>query len=128
MLFLSLAFSRFPGRTVAVPALQALLAGLARPSEAGALLGALGSMNELAGAICSSMYAAFLAAFATDLGDSSDSSCSILSAFRSMLPVEVPGMHFVVGGAFAFAAFAVASGLNRHKDHPALSATYKSSS
>eukprot|EP00531_Pseudo-nitzschia_arenysensis_P003676 CAMPEP_0116153796 /NCGR_PEP_ID=MMETSP0329-20121206/21436_1 /TAXON_ID=697910 /ORGANISM="Pseudo-nitzschia arenysensis, Strain B593" /LENGTH=499 /DNA_ID=CAMNT_0003650729 /DNA_START=223 /DNA_END=1722 /DNA_ORIENTATION=- len=101
---------------VAVPALQALLANLAPPSQSGALLGAVGSMTELTGAIGSTMYAAVLATFATDATPTS----KIASALKSTLP-KIQGMHFVLGACFSIIGWAVSShGLKQNQNHPAL--------
>jgi hypothetical protein len=110
--------------TVSIPALQALLANLAPPGESGALLGAVGSMTELTGAIGSTLYAVVLAAFATPLvsdDETSTETLSVLSKLRSVLPVEVPGMHFLVGASCCLIGWAISSpGLKKHRDHPAL--------
>jgi len=109
---------------VSIPALQALLANLAPPGESGALLGAVGSMTELTGAIASTLYAVVLAAFATPLAsvdETSSATLSVLSKLRSVLPVEVPGMHFLVGASCCLIGWAISSpGLKKHRDHPAL--------
>lgn len=78
---------------VCIPALQALLTNLAPPGEKGALLGALGSLTELDGAIGSRMYAAILASFVSD---------------TPPLP-GMPGMHFFVASALMLVALAVAA-------------------
>ena len=78
---------------VCIPALQALLANLAPSGERGALLGALGSLTELDGAIGSTMYAAILATFTSENP-----------------PIKgLPGMHFFVASAVLIAAYAVVS-------------------
>jgi len=104
---------------VAIPALMALLANLAPPGQSGALLGAVGSMSELSGAISSSMYATLLATFATTT--TASTSTGMLSTIQSALP-DIPGMHFLVGASFCLLGWAVSSrGLHRDKGHPALS-------
>ncbi len=103
-------------RAVAVPALQALLANLAPPSQSGALLGAVGSMTELTGAIGSTLYAAVLATFATDTTPSSN----LATTLKSTLP-DIKGMHFLLGSCFAVIGLAVSShGLKQNQDHQAL--------
>lgn len=104
---------------VAIPALQALLANLAPPGEAGALLGAVGSLSELTGAIGSSMYASLFATFATASlsRDEAKQQSFVLSSHRP----GIPGMHFLVGASFCLIGWAIsAPGLNRSRDHPAL--------
>jgi len=76
---------------VAVPAVQALIANLAAEGERGALLGALGSLNELTAAISSTMYASLLAYFTSDNS-----------------PVNIPGGHFMVGAGFLLIAWSIA--------------------
>ena len=78
---------------VCIPALQALLTNMIPPSERGALLGGLGSLTELSGAIGSTMYSAILAAFASE---------------TPPLP-NLPGMHFFVGSALLLGAWVLAS-------------------
>lgn len=77
---------------MAVPALQALLTNLGNPDERGALLGGLGSLNELTSAVASTMYAAVLAAFTSDNP-----------------PLPLQGMHFILGAGFLLVGFAIAS-------------------
>uniref|UniRef100_A0A7S4JK29 Major facilitator superfamily (MFS) profile domain-containing protein n=1 Tax=Prymnesium polylepis TaxID=72548 RepID=A0A7S4JK29_9EUKA len=77
---------------VCIPALQAFLANLAEPSERGAILGSLGSLTELTGAIGSTLYASILASFTS-----------------ATPPLPLPGMHFFVGGAMLIVAWAVAA-------------------
>ena len=102
--------------SVAVPALQALLANLAPPSQSGALLGAVGSMTELTGAIGSTLYAAVLATFATDTPPTSNLALTL----KSTLP-NIKGMHFLLGSCFAAIGLAVSShGLTQNQGHPAL--------
>jgi len=105
--------------TVCLPALTALLAGLSPPGEAGALIGAVGSLNELTGAIGSSMYATILALFATSASASSmNNSNNNNNLLLKYLP-HIPGMHFLVGGLFCFIGWFISMyGLN--KNHPAL--------
>ena len=76
---------------VCIPAMQALFTNLASTSERGALLGALGSLTELDGAIGSTMYAYFLATFTSEAP-----------------PIKgVPGMHFLVAAALLLGAWGV---------------------
>jgi MFS transporter, DHA1 family, tetracycline resistance protein len=97
---------------VCLPTLQALLANLAPPGERGALLGAVGSVTELTGAIASIMYATLLAKFT-----SKDA------------PLPIPGFHFLVGAALLLIAWGLAlPGLKAHKDSDALAFTAASSS
>ena len=77
---------------VCIPAVQACLTNLARPGERGALLGTLGSLTELTGAIGSTVYSSVLALFTSDRA-----------------PLPLPGFHFFVGAAALLVAFAVAS-------------------
>lgn len=91
---------------VCIPALQALLVNLAPPGERGALLGAVGALNELTGAIGSTLYAGILATFTADNA-----------------PLPIPGMQFVVGGVLLLLAWAISwQGLmlSHNKDYPAL--------
>jgi len=89
---------------VCIPSLQALLSNLAKPGERGALLGAVGSVNELTGAIGSTMYASVLAKFTSDSA-----------------PIPVPGMHFIVASGLLLVAWAVAMhGFASNRNHPAL--------
>lgn len=78
---------------VCIPALQAVLTNLAAPGERGAILGALGSLNELMSAIGSRGYAAVLAAF---------------TSASPPLGLRLPGMHFFVAAALLLAAWGVA--------------------
>jgi DHA1 family tetracycline resistance protein-like MFS transporter len=75
-----------------VPAVQALLTNLAPPTERGAILGAVGSLTELTGAIGSTLYSSILALFTSD-----------------QAPLPLPGMHFFVGAAFLLLGFALTS-------------------
>lgn len=89
---------------VCLPTLQALLVNLADPGERGALLGAVGSLNELTGAIASTMYAVLLAMFTSDHA-----------------PLPLPGFHFLVGAALLVLAWGLTlPGLKAHKDSAAL--------
>lgn len=89
---------------VCLPTLQALLANLADPGERGALLGAVGSLNELTGAIGSTLYAVLLAKFTSDDA-----------------PLPLPGFHFFVGAAFLVVAWCLAlPGLKAHERDAAL--------
>jgi DHA1 family tetracycline resistance protein-like MFS transporter len=88
-----------------IPALQAVLSNLAAPGERGALLGAVGSLNELTGAIGSTMWASTLAKFTSD---------------NAPIP-NLPGMHFMVAAGLLVVAWAVAlQGFIANKNHPAL--------
>lgn len=77
---------------VCIPAVQACLTNLVNPAERGALLGALGSLTELTGAIGSTLYAFVLALFTSDRA-----------------PLPLPGFHFFVGATVLVVAFAVAT-------------------
>ena len=77
---------------VCLPALQAFIASLAAEDERGALLGALGSLNELTAAIGSTMYAAILAHF-------SSPSASL----------KLPGMHFLTAAAALLVAWGIST-------------------
>jgi len=111
--------------TVCLPALTALLAGLSPPGEAGALIGAVGSLNELTGAIGSSMYATILALFATSSASTTSSSTSTSmnnnnNILLKYLP-NIPGMHFLVGSLLCFIGWFISIyGLHKNKNHPAL--------
>lgn len=76
---------------VCLPALQAVLVGLAEPGQRGALLGAVGSVNELTGGIGSTLYATVLARFTAEDA-----------------PLPLPGMHFFVGASFLLVAWGIA--------------------
>jgi len=114
--------------TVCLPALTALLAGLSPPGEAGALIGAVGSLNELTGAIGSSMYATILALFATSTTASTATATSTTmnrninnnNILLKYLP-NIPGMHFLVGSLLCFIGWFISIyGLHKNKNHPAL--------
>ncbi|VEU40327.1 unnamed protein product [Pseudo-nitzschia multistriata] len=112
---------------VAIPALQALLANLAPPGESGALLGAVGSLTELTGAIGSSMYATLVATFAVPSSTSGVDPEGVLEPpsffWSGVLPNvdSIPGMHFLVGACFCLIGWAISTpGLNQNRDHPAL--------
>ena len=75
-----------------IPALQAVVTSLADPAERGALLGALGAVNELTAAVGSTLYAAVLAAFTSDRP-----------------PLPLPGMHFFLGAALLVVAWAISA-------------------
>ena len=77
-----------------LPALQAVLANPANPGERGALLGAVGSLTELTGAIGSTMYAILLAKF---------------TASDAPLGGRVPGMHFIVGACMLLVAWGIST-------------------
>ena len=101
---------------VAVPALQALLANLVPPSQSGALLGAIGSMTELTGAIGSTWYAWVLSTFATDTPPTS----KIATVTKFILP-DLPGMHFLLGTCFSLIGWGLSlRGLKQNQSHPAL--------
>lgn len=90
-----------------LPALQSVLANLASPGERGALLGAVGGVTELTGAIGSTMYASLLATFTSDN-----------APFGGRLPA---GMHFIFGSFLLVTAWGIAmKGLLPNKNHPAL--------
>ena len=90
--------------TMCLPALTALLASLAKPQERGALLGAVGSLTELTGAIGSTMWASVLAQYTSENA-----------------PLKgVPGMHFVMGaGLVVLSYFLAMQGFWNNQDHPA---------
>ena len=89
-----------------LPAIQAVLANLAEPGERGQLLGAVGSLTELTGAIGSTLYASLLASCT---GDD--------AVFRG----RAPGGHFLVGSILLLAAWSIARHGLADKNHPALS-------
>ena len=78
---------------VCIPAVQGFLANLASPVERGALLGGLGSLSELTGAIGSTMYAGVLAAFNSE---------------HPPLP-NLAGAHFLLGSLLLLIAWVVAT-------------------
>ena len=93
------------------------------------MLGAVGSLNELTGAIGSSMYATLLAKFATTTAGTatgtalSNKYTSLQSILLKYLP-NIPGMHFLIGSIFCFIGWLISFyGLNNisNKNHPALS-------
>ena len=89
-----------------LPALQSVLANLAKPGERGALLGAVGSLTELTGAIGSTLYAVILANFTAD---------------GALLGGKFPGAHFFVASSLLLLGWGIAvHGFNPNKDHPAL--------
>ena len=88
-----------------LPALQSIMANLAKPGEKGALLGAVGGLTELTGAIGSTMYASILGKFAVDGG---------------LLNGSVPGMHFLVGSALLLVAWGISLKGFANTNHPAL--------
>ena len=92
------------------------------------MLGAVGSLNELTGAIGSSMYATLLATFATTTAGTatgtalSNKYTSLQSILLKYLP-NIPGMHFLIGSLFCFIGWLISFyGLNNisNKNHPAL--------
>ena len=92
------------------------------------MLGAVGSLNELTGAIGSSMYATLLATFATTTAGTatgtalSNKYTSLQSILLKYLP-NIPGMHFLIGSIFCFIGWLISFyGLNNisNKNHPAL--------
>ena len=92
------------------------------------MLGAVGSLNELTGAIGSSMYATLLATFATTTAGTatgtalSNKYTSLQSILLKYLP-NIPGMHFLIGSIFCFIGWLISFyGLNNisNKKHPAL--------
>lgn len=89
-----------------LPAVQSVLANLARPGERGALLGAVGSLTELTGAIGSTMYATLLAKF---------------TAKDGFFEGRVPGMHFICGSFLLLVAWGISIHGFANNDHPALS-------
>lgn len=91
---------------MALPALQAVLANLAKPEERGALLGAVGSLTELTGAIGSTVYAVLLANFTAD---------------GAILGGIFPGGHFFVAASLLLLGWVIAvHGFGSNQDHPAL--------
>ena len=91
---------------MALPALQAVMANLANPGERGALLGAVGSVTELTGAIGSTLYAILLGKFTSD---------------GALLGGKFPGAHFFVAASMLLTGWGIAvHGFGRTKDHPAL--------
>ena len=90
-----------------LPALQCVLANLANPGERGALLGAIGSLTELTGAIGSTMYAGLLAKFTAD---------------DAPFDGRMPGMHFIFGSLALLVAWGISAQgfLVNNKNHPAL--------
>lgn len=89
-----------------LPAVQSVLANLAKPGERGALLGAVGSLTELTGAIGSTMYAVLLAKF---------------TAEDALLGGRVPGGHFLFGSILLLVAWAISLQGFANSNHPALS-------
>ena len=73
-----------------IPAIVAVLTTQTAPNEQGALLGGLGSIQELCGALGNPAYARLFAYFISDAA-----------------PVKLPGAHFVFASALMIACFAV---------------------
>eukprot|EP00578_Thalassiosira_sp_NH16_P028601 CAMPEP_0181083860 /NCGR_PEP_ID=MMETSP1071-20121207/4389_1 /TAXON_ID=35127 /ORGANISM="Thalassiosira sp., Strain NH16" /LENGTH=513 /DNA_ID=CAMNT_0023165559 /DNA_START=237 /DNA_END=1778 /DNA_ORIENTATION=- len=88
-----------------LPAVQSILANLANPGERGALLGAVGGLTELTGAVGSTMYASILGKFAVDDG---------------ILNGRVPGMHFFVGSFLLLVALGISVHGFANTNHPAM--------
>lgn len=89
-----------------LPAVQSVMANLANVGERGALLGAVGSLTELTGAIGSTMYASLLAKFTAD---------------DAPFGGKMPGGHFIVGSLLLMVAWGIAvQGFLVNKNHPAL--------
>ncbi|KAL7536059.1 hypothetical protein ACHAXR_006884 [Thalassiosira sp. AJA248-18] len=88
-----------------LPAVQSVLANLANPGERGALLGAVGSLTELTGAIGSTMYATILAKF---------------TAQNAPFDGRMPGMHFIFGSFLLLVAWGISVHGFVNKNHPAL--------
>lgn len=90
-----------------LPAIQSVMANLATPGERGALLGAVGSLTELTGAIGSTFYATALATF----------TASDNAPFGGRLP----GGHFLIASVLLVVAWSIAmQGFLVNKNHPAL--------
>lgn len=88
-----------------LPALQSVLANLAKPGERGATLGAVGSLNELTGAIGSTLFAGLLAKATADDG---------------LFGGRVPGLHFLFGSSLLLIAWGISFHGLAYKNHPAL--------
>jgi len=88
-----------------LPAIQAVLANLAKPGERGALLGAVGSLTELTGAIGSTMYASLLAKATADDG---------------LFGGRIPGLHFMFASFLLLVAWGISVHGLAYKNHPAL--------
>lgn len=89
-----------------LPAVQSVMANAANPGERGALLGAIGSLTELTGAIGSTMYASLLAKFT-----------GINAPFNGNLP----GGHFIFGSLLLMVAWVISIQGFVNTNHPALS-------
>ena len=76
---------------VCSPAITAVIANCASIKERGAMLGSLGSLNELTGSVGFTLYAHILAMFTSDEA-----------------PFNCPGFHFVFGGILNFIAWLIA--------------------
>ena len=93
------------------------------------MLGAVGSLNELTGAIGSSMYATLLATFATTTTAGTATGTALSNKYTSLQSIllkylpNIPGMHFLIGSLFCFIGWLISFyGLNNisNKNHPAL--------
>jgi len=91
---------------MSIPAVCSVMANLAQPGERGQLLGAVGGLTELTGAIGSTMYASLLAKFTAD---------------GAIFDGELPGGHFITGSLLLLLAWAIAMAGFSNNKHPALS-------
>ena len=89
-----------------LPAVQSVMANLAKPGERGQLLGAVGSLTELTGAIGSTMYASLLAKFTAD---------------NALFEGRFPGGHFLFGSVLLVLAYGISMQGFANSKHPALS-------
>jgi len=91
---------------MSIPAVCSVMANLAQPGERGQLLGAVGGLTELTGAIGSTMYASLLAKFTSD---------------GATFNGNLPGGHFIVGSMLLLLAWGIAMAGFADNKHPALS-------
>lgn len=92
---------------VCLPAVQSVMANMAKPGERGALLGAIGSLSELIGAIGSTFFAMLLAKFT--------------SSDAALFGGKLPGGHFISASLLLLVAWAIAFKGFVNSNHPALS-------
>ena len=91
---------------ICLPALQSVMANSAKPSQRGAVLGAIGSLTELTAAIGSTLYAGILAKS---------------TAQDAIFGGRVPGMHFLCASLLLMVTWGFSMKSLVGQNHPAVS-------
>ena len=91
---------------ICLPALQSVMANSAKPSQRGAVLGAIGSLTELTAAIGSTLYAGILAKS---------------TAQEAIFGGRVPGMHFLCASLLLMVTWGFSMKSLVGQNHPAVS-------